>query len=373
MKTAAFLLALASGTAFAAPFTAGNLLVYRVGANNGTETISSAGTAVFIDEWTASGSYVQSINTGVFAAGNSTSEGQLSRSANGQYVTFAGYASAAVTIAGTAGTTINRTVSVLTSSGTVTTTNFTDFASGGNPRAATTTNGTDFWMVGGQGGVRYGTSAGGTSIQLSTTITNIRSVEIANDQLYVSALTGAFRLATVGTGVPTTSGNTITNLPGYTTGGGSPYDFAFADLSPSVAGVDTVYVADDGAGQIQKYSLVGGNWTASGSVTGATGVRGLTVSVNGDDVRVFGSAGGASTGSVYSFIDATGYNSAISGSATLLFSNTTLKDALGSAGTNFIFRGISFAPVSAIPEPSSLATLTGLGALVLTVSRRRRA
>jgi hypothetical protein len=33
-----------------------------------------------------------------------------------------------------------------------------------------------------------------------------------------------------GTGIPTTAGQTTTNLPGFPTSGGSPYGFFFADL-----------------------------------------------------------------------------------------------------------------------------------------------
>ncbi len=378
MKSTALLLALASGTAIAAPFTAGNLLVYRVGSNTGSDTMANTGNAVFIDEWTTTGTYVQSINTGVFASGTSTSEGLLTRSPNGQYVTFTGYASTnGANLTSSASATINRTVGVLTPSGTITKTNFSDFSTAGSPRSATTTNGTDLWMAGAAGGVRYGTSAGGTSTQLSTTPTNIRDVEIFNDQVYISTSSGtSVRVGTVGTGLPTTAGNTITNLPGFVTTG-SPYEFAFADLSPSVSGFDTLYVADDAAsgGQIQKYSLVGGVWTASGSIAAAA-VRGLTINVSGGNVSIFGSTGSsaaAGAGAVYSLVDGSGYNATLSGTLSTLFSNTTLQTSLNSTGASFAFRGVEFVPAVAIPEPSAFAALAGLGVLGLAAGRRRRA
>ena len=43
----------------AAPFTPGNLAVLRVG--DGAAALTSAGTAVFIDEYTTTGSLVQSL------------------------------------------------------------------------------------------------------------------------------------------------------------------------------------------------------------------------------------------------------------------------------------------------------------------------
>jgi hypothetical protein len=381
MKNKALLLALAGSavSALAAPFTAGNLLVYRVGANTGSDTLVNTGNAVFIDEWTTTGSYVQSVATGMFASGTATSEGLLTRSPNGQHVTFTGYASTnGSSISGTNSATINRTVGVINASASLTKANFSDFASGNNPRSATTTNGTDLWMGGGAGGVRYGTTAGGTSTQLSTTPTNIRGVEVFNNQLFISTSSGsAVRIGTVGTGIPTTSGNTITNLPGFVTTG-SPYEFVLLDLDAGVAGIDTLYYADDttNASIIGKYSLVSGTWTASGTITGVAGVRGLTASVNGSNVSLFGSTGSSAatgTGAVYSFLDTTGYNSSVSGAATTVFSNATLQTALGSTGSSFAFRGIEFVPVSAIPEPSAFAALAGLAALGLGAARRRRA
>ncbi len=70
----------------------------------------------------------------------------------------------------------------------------------------------------------------------------------------------------------------------------SPYQFFFADLDAGVAGVDTVYVADDSSlvngGGIQKYSLVGGTWVANG-IVGLAGSRGLTGVVSGSSVTLY--------------------------------------------------------------------------------------
>ena len=61
---------------------------------------------------------------------------------------------------------------------------------------------------------------------------NARHAHIFGGQLYVSASSGAIRLGTVGTGTPTTGGQTITNLGGFPTSTGSPYQFAFFRLTP---------------------------------------------------------------------------------------------------------------------------------------------
>src|SRR6185503_5397964 len=93
----------------------------------------------------------------------------------------------------------------------------------------------------------------------------LRATNIFNNQLYVSSSSSTIRVATVGTGLPTTSGQTITNLPGFPTTG-SPYAYFFADLTAAVTGVDTLYVASDDAAALTKYSLVGGSWVTHGTV-----------------------------------------------------------------------------------------------------------
>ena len=387
MKALVFasLLAAGSVSAFAQAVNVGDLLVYRIGANAGTDTELNTGNAVFLDEWTAAGTYVRTYNTGIFASGTATSEGELNISEDKRYVAFTGYASTAATsLSGTTGTAVNRTVGVLdTTTGTITKTNFTDFASGNNPRAAVTTNGTDLWMTGGAGGVRYyNTILGGASTtQLAPSPTNFRDVQIVNGQLYTSAQTGTTRLATVGTGSPTLAGQTVTSLAGIPTTinatNTNPYAFFFADLNASVAGVDTLYMADDNStangGGIQKYSLVGGSWVANGIIpaSGSNALRGLTGKITASGVQLytsFGSSAAVGDGTVYSLLDASGYNSAITGSLASLFTDTTLQTTLGGTGSNYAFRGLVV-----IPEPSTYALLTGLAGLTVAVLRRRRA
>src|SRR5262249_23669541 len=146
------------------------------------------------------------------------------------------------------------------------------------------------------------------------------------------------RIGTVGSGLPTTSGQTITNLPGFPTGG-SPYAFFFADLSDAVPGIDTLYVASDDAAAPTKYSLVRGNWTSNGAVGASTDAyRGLTATVSGTTVTLFatrkGGSGSTGGGELVTLIDASGYNGAFSGTPTLLVM----------AGANTSFRGVALAP-----------------------------
>lgn len=253
----------------AAAFTPGNVVVYRVG--SGAGSLTNTGNPVFLDEYTSSGTLVQSIalptsanggNYPLIASGTATSEGFITLSTNLQDLILTGYGSTipcSVACPSTSGATVPRVVAVVNSNGAInTTTALTDFASGNNPRSAVSLNGTSLWVAGGTGGARFTTLGASTSTQLSTTTTNLRQLQIFGSQLYTSAASGTTRVARIGTGLPTTSGQTITNLPGFPTTG-SPYGFALADLTSSVAGVDTLYVADDGALALTKYTLIAGS------------------------------------------------------------------------------------------------------------------
>src|SRR4051812_39801489 len=73
----------------AAPITSGDLLLYRVG--DGAAALGTAATAVFLDEYTTSGTLVQSIampTSSFSATGNSTTEGIISPSQDGTTLVF---------------------------------------------------------------------------------------------------------------------------------------------------------------------------------------------------------------------------------------------------------------------------------------------
>lgn len=341
-----------------AAFTGGNIVVYRVG--TGAAGLSNAATAVFLDEYTTAGTLVQSIavpqadsgaNQTLTASGTATSEGQLTRSVDGRYLLFTGYDATPGTgsVSSSASSTIARVIGRVDLSGTVDTTTTTTAFSGNNIRDVASTNGTDIWAVGGNVGVVYTTfgssgSSGAVTV-VSNTATNFRTIDIFDGQLYYSSGSGSFRVGSVGTGTPTTTGQTSANLTGTPTTG-SPYSVFFADLTGAVAGVDTLYVADDGANAILKYSLVGGTWTATGSIT-ASAVRGLTGVVSGTNVTLYGTTGGGGStggGSIYAFTDATGYNTTASGTAT----------TIATASVNTAFRGIALAPTAGENQVASI-------------------
>jgi len=184
----------------AAAFTAGNLVVYRVG--TGAAPLDSTATAVFLDEYTSAGTLVQSValptttsgsNRRFTASGSATSEGLLTRSTDGRYLVLAGYDAATGTpsVGSTTSAAVNRVIARIGVDGTIdTTTALTDAASGNSPRGVAATDGSGYWLTGGAGGVRYGAAGGPTSIQLSTTVADIRGVGILGSQLLFAKTLG---------------------------------------------------------------------------------------------------------------------------------------------------------------------------------------
>jgi hypothetical protein len=142
-----------------------------------------------------------------------------------------------------------------------TTTALTDAYSAFDFRSAVSVDGNQFWLTGAGEGVRYAAGLGTTTSTLLSggAPSNVRVIGIYDSQVYTSSASGAFLgVAALGTGLPTSSGQTTTLLPGFPVAGGptagSTYDYFFADPS-------TVYVADDNA----PASTIGGvsKWTFS--------------------------------------------------------------------------------------------------------------
>ena len=383
----AMLLLFGPMAALAAPFTPGNLVVVRVG-DGTTVTAAGAAAATFLLEYTPAGVLVQTIALPTAAAGtnsiltntaSSSSDALMTRSVNGAYLVLTGYDAAPWarhSITGTASSAVNRVIGRVAADGTVnTSTRIGDAFSGSsttsvNIRSAATVDGTTFYAVGSASGVVYlpfGNSAATATTALNTAApTNNRGVNIFGGNLYVSSASGTFQgISQVGTGLPTTSGQTIALLPGFPTATGpQPYGFYLADLSASVPGVDVVYVADDrtaAPGGIQKWSLVSGTWTYNGSMNAATpvSIRGLDGSTTGTTVSLAASGNGG----VYLVTDNAGYNVAPS--------TATITALVPAPGTNAVFRGVAFAPAApaaAAPTITSFSPTSGAVGTTVTIT-----
>ena len=335
-------------------FSPGDVVVYRVG--TGSAALGSGSTAVFLDEYGPSGgsspaytlampaSTTSATSNALTASGSASSEGLVTLSPNSQYLALTGYDAAAGSVAksvsSTSSTTTPRTVGIVNEAGDVdTSTALTDFANGNNPRSAVTEDGQEVWVGGAAGGIRYATDGASTSTTLNDGDTNVRQVQIVDGQLYTSAdptKSGALDIATVGSGTPTTDGQTISNLP-FWTAPTEPYGYALLTLGTG-ASPDTLYTAD--SGNVDKYGLQDGSWVPEGSVAVASGLEGLAANDVNGTVTIYVTANGSSgtSGSLYELSDTSGAGGTLSGTAQLI----------ATAPANEAFRGVAFAPGTTI-------------------------
>jgi len=384
-------LGLLAASAAAAPLTAGNLVVERLG--DGSTTLSSAAAAISALEYTTAGSSVQTIvafpTTGSDRqsdSGSATSDGYLN-SFNG-FISVPGYNNAVGTasvasqntkvnsIIGTSGTVVNRTL--FPTSGTMP---FT----ANNYRSSIATSGSTFYAAGtgtpsSTGGAWYfdGTAFTQVSSTAAGQATNLRNVEIYNNQLYTSsgASTG-YGIWSVGSGLPTATGQSTTLLINASlagTGNGSPYGFVMFDTNNDST-LDLAYVADDrtsAGGGIQKWTFNGSAWSNSWALlVGASGTSTLQSGTGAGFAGLRGLAGtydAVSGATLFDTTTETTNNRLIS----ILDTGRTTPSTyatLQAAGANYVFRGVD---VITVPEPASLAAL-GCAAAAAAILGRRRA
>jgi hypothetical protein len=133
-------------------------------------------------------------------------------------------------------------------------------------------------------------------------------------------------------------------IAGVSGQGADPYDFVFNDLNT------IAYIADAVVG-VQKFTWSGSAWVHAYNITtAATGLTGLAVDFTGGNPVIYA----LNPTNLYSFTD--------TGSAGAMTSIAT-------AGSNYAFRGLDFAPV---PEPTTWALIgLGLGFMVWNLRRKR--
>jgi hypothetical protein len=323
-------LALAALGAAQGPLTYGNVVVVRVG--DGSAPLTNASTPTFLDEYTPAGAFVQSIplptavsglNQPCTNSGTATSEGFLNVSTNGFYLLVGGYgvAPGTASVAASTNPPVPRVIARVDVLGQVdTTTALGDAYSTRNIRSVASDNGNRFWMTGSSEGIRHVANLGDTtSLAISLTPLNNRVVNIYNGQLYCTASSaGFFGVASVGTGLPTGTGQVSTTLNGFPLAAGpSAYDYFFANPN-------TLYVADDGGGTlppnppgIQKWTQSGGLWTMQYvmALGPATGCRGLTGFVQNGVTTLWATANSATSTQLVRVVD-TGPGSVVTSIAT---------------------------------------------------------
>jgi hypothetical protein len=184
----------------------------------------------------------------------------------------------------------------------------------------------------GSGGVWY--FDGSTFIQLTSAFSAIRTLEVFNEQLYFSTAESPAGVYQIGTGLPTTAGQSV----GLLIATASPRGFS---LSPDGK---LAYVADDqvvngqNGGGIQKWTNQNGTWTKL--YTHGHRANGLLVDYSGSLSKIYAS----------SFLTSPGQDNnkiiVLTDS-----SQTAVIQELASAGTHFIYKGLDFSPAPPPPAP----------------------
>jgi PKD-like domain/Domain of unknown function (DUF5011)/Secretion system C-terminal sorting domain/HYR domain len=320
------------------PFNSNNIVVMQVG--DGTVQPNGIANPGAIVEFTTVGSLVFSHTIPSAGAGRLTfnpsiREGQITRSADFRQIVIPGFDAPVgyANVSQTTGLVNPRAIGVMDCSGSYARPlSSPTFFSQGNFNSATA-NGSDYWGAGGgnvnaTNGINYfGT---GAASNVTTSTQNTRFVSIFNGQLYFSTQDIPMGIYTVGSGTPTTSGQTTTievPLPSNS----SPFAFAFNSTT------DICYIADDhvdGTGGIQKWVKSAGVWSLAYTLsTGASmGARGLTVDFSGANPVLY-----ATTATTTNFVS----NQLIKITDTGVGSPVNV---LATSPTNSFYRGVAFAP-----------------------------
>lgn len=344
-------------TSLAAAITPGNIVVYRVG--DGTAGLTTTAAAVFLDEYNASGTLVQTFpvpTTGasqMVAIGNSTTEGIISRSQDGTKFVFTGYRASTGSAPGGASPNFTpRVFGTLDVSGSLNTSFAVTDATSAVPRSATTVDGSAFWVATSTG-LRYVGTPSASSSSILIDPRNSRQVNLDSNTLFASNGSTAVTAKVQSYGTLPTASTTPTAVVSLLSTD-AVNGFTLLDLDAGIAGPDTLYGLVTNMSQLRKYSFDGTNWLSNGSLS-TTAVNVAATNVGGA-VTLY-----LTTGPKLQVLnDTSGFNATLAG---------TITD-LATAATNTAFRGVG---VVAVPEPSTwVAGASGLAWAAWTVVRRRR-
>ncbi|MFN4084151.1 MAG: T9SS type A sorting domain-containing protein [Bacteroidia bacterium] len=319
-----------------AQFSPNNVVVLRVG--DSVATLANTGNPLVLQQYTTSGALVNMTylpRTGTNAvclSGTATSEGALTLSNDRTSLNLIAYRVTpphSASLTSTASSTINRAFVMVNASGVTSIPSVTASSfSANNPRAAFA-NGTNYYAVGANTGVVMGTNSTNLDTVISSTVTNLRNIDVFAGQLFYSTGSGTRGIYRVGNGIPTTSGQVATVY--ISTGSSaSPYAFAFNNDT------NICYIADDRAagsgGGIQKWVRTGTVWNLVYTLQtgGTSGARGLTVNWNTGSPTLFATTS-ETRNRLIRIID--------TGALSLHFT-------LDTAAVNTAFRGVTFTPGS---------------------------
>jgi len=296
----AAIVAVTAASSLAAPFTPGNLVVVQIGDEQTSVTDSAS--PVYLKEFAPAapdGTFVHMMPLPTAVSGPNRRltlsadfrAGMLTRSDDGRFLVLGGFDADVGTplLVTTLAIDVARVIGRIDQTGNInTTTALTDCYFGPDSktsfRSACSSDGTKFWTTGRDGSgdssfarVRFTTLGAATSVVLNNgEPKEPRVANVYGGRLYVSTNvsgsgTGQYRGVGTGTNAALPEAplsEAFNKLPGYAAPDGtetkSPYDFLMLDLDPNVAGVDTLYVADDRTpssfGGLEKFVFDGAAW-----------------------------------------------------------------------------------------------------------------
>lgn len=295
--------------------------VVRVG--DGALSLGKSSAPVFIDHKTLTGVELAAsvaLPTSASGAqqpftleGKRDDEGGLSLSEDGHFLVLAGYAVVPYysEVHESSSAYVPRVVARIGADGSVdTSTSLGAAFDKKSVRGATSKDGTSFWASGegksSTGGVyAKGFQTDTAAIRLTGLLESANHVHVFGGQLYASTddehLPSVFA---VGTGTPTTAGQTITPLAGLPTGDDDEtHGFALVDANPDAAGLDTLFVANAGVSAIVKWTFDGTSWKQAYAVDTGEEPRGLAARVVGTKIVVVASLEGDSGNAIVTLSD----------------------------------------------------------------------
>jgi hypothetical protein len=342
-STANYQISFFSASIFVTGFTPGNIIVNRIG--DGNSSLGSTTYPLNLLEYLPSGSPFQTLNQQFSNANLLTETGELIAStghlnSSNQFIGVPGY----YAVPGTTNVSISqpKATNILGLGASVNGRVVFPITGGGIPfvegfiTSLLPVNATSFYAAGtgvtNSGGIWF--YNGSNFILLNGEFNAIRTIEEYNGNLYFSSDANPAGIYQLGTGLPTSAGQSAT-LVFETT---SPKGFA---ISPD--GI-FAYVADDSpingnsGGGIQKWIKQNGTW--SKQYTHEYRVKGLIVDFSDSIAQIYGttclSSPGSDNNKIIKILDV---------------SPGAIPIDLAIAGTNYIYKGLDFSPANAPAAP----------------------
>lgn len=340
-----------------------NLVVIRVG--DGAQALSLNGNSMYLDQFAASGSYVNTFaapERGASAilaigqpnvqgtTGNITGSG-LTRSADGRLMVIAGYNTSlgfGSSLAAASSSDVPRGVGIIDSAGhyTLAVSSTAAIYSQAAFRACVADGTNNYWGCANKGGIYY-FGFDDPEASVASVVSNVRSFAVFNGNLYfasaVAGTDGIWKLD----GLPRAGAPSTLLFPNGT---------STSDMEVSPNG-NLIYVADDRAaangGGILRYEFDGSNWNLAYALTNglASGARYVGADFSGPNPILGVVTPESENNRLVAIVD-TGA--------------TATGSTVASAGVNQIFRGVRFGPLpSAVVTPPTLSFARDANNLIL--------